>query len=123
MLFRYIEPPFPPLRLIKDNRVVSCQYEDPFFPSSFIFEATLLPGAEYVLYCIMLTRVQNIYNLHNYYYESLMFTLYCNVLRIPTRTLKPRNYGSGEYFPVLGFKPRERQHPYSTPPSAKRTIQ
>lgn len=47
---RFIEPPFPPLRLIKDNRVVSCQYEDPFFPSTFVFEATLLPGAEYVLY-------------------------------------------------------------------------
>lgn len=84
----FIEPPFPPLRVIKDNRVVSCQYEDPFFPSTFVFEATLLPGAE-----------------------------------IPTRTLKPENYGSGQYFPVLGFKPRERQHPYSTPPSAKRTIQ
>lgn len=46
---RFIEPPFPPLRLIKDNRVVSCQYDDPYFPSNYVFKATLLPGAEYVL--------------------------------------------------------------------------
>lgn len=84
----FIEPPFQQLRLIKDNRAVSCQYRDPYFPSNFIFEATLLPGAE-----------------------------------IGPRTLKPENYGKGDYFPVLGFKARERQHPYSTPPSAKRTIQ
>ena len=61
---RYIEPPFPPLCLIKDNRAVSCQYEDPFFPSSFVFEATLLPGAEYVLCCMVLTRIHDMYNLY-----------------------------------------------------------
>lgn len=102
--FRYIQPPFSPLKLIKDNRAVSCRYEDPYFPSNFVFEATLLPGAEYV-------------------FIVLLCLPYYNIYRISQRTLKPENYGSGEYFPVLGFKARERQHPYATPPSAKRTIQ
>ena len=102
--FRCIEPPLSPLKLIKDNRAVSCRYEDPYFPPNFVFEATLLPGAEYD--CVIFLCISHY-----------------NVYRIASRTLKPENYGSGGYFPVLGFKARERQHPYATPPSAKRTIQ
>lgn len=45
---RLIKPPFSPLRLIKNNHVISCKYQDPEFPSGFVFDATLLPGAEYV---------------------------------------------------------------------------
>ena len=52
--FRNIEPPFSSLKPIKDNRAVNCRYEDPYFPPDFVFEATLLPGAEYVFVLVIL---------------------------------------------------------------------
>lgn len=74
---RFIEPPFLPLRPIKDNRAVSCQYEDPYFPTAFVFEATLLPGAEYV-FCIC----------------DIVILSYCNILKDSTTYFETRELWS-----------------------------